>query len=148
LQLFLQSPHFLYRAELATTVDGGKVPLGGYEVAAKLAYALTNTMPDDELFAAAAARQLETPEGVRAQAVRLLAAEAGAAGRDHFHFQVLRLGTYDGIVRDPAAFPEFTPGAPASMRAEVLAFTRLVFDRGQGVRELYTTPVGFVNAAL
>ena len=53
LQLFLQSPHFLYRTELGTTVVNGVVPLSDYELASKLSYAIANTMPDDTLLAAA-----------------------------------------------------------------------------------------------
>src|SRR6185436_19504600 len=51
----LQSPFFLYRAELpptGTTV-GALVPLGPYEIASRLSYFLLNTMPDPALFAAA-----------------------------------------------------------------------------------------------
>jgi hypothetical protein len=148
LQFFLQSPHFLYRTELGTTVANGKIPLDDYEIAAKLSYAIANTMPDDVLFAAAAAGQLKTPANLLTQATRLLTSEAGAAGRDHLHFQVLRLGAYDGIVRDTAVFPDFTPAAPAAMRQEMLSFLRWVFDQGYGVKEIFTSPVGFVSKAL
>ena len=37
---------------------------------------------------------------------------AGAAGRDHLHFQVYRLGAYDGITRDTTVFPKFTARGP------------------------------------
>ena len=152
LQLFLQSPHFLYRTELSTAVVNGVVPLSDYELASKLSYAIANTMPDDTLLAAAAVPgQLRNPTSANnllAQATRLLASEAGASGRDHLHFQVLRLGAYDGIVRDPVAFPDFTPATPAAMRQEILSFLRWIFDQGYGVREIFTSPVGFVNQAL
>jgi len=69
----LQSPYFLYRAELATNVVSGRVPLTDYEVASKLSYALTNTMPDDALFAAAAGGKLQNRAGVLEQATRLMA---------------------------------------------------------------------------
>ncbi|MES1210137.1 MAG: DUF1592 domain-containing protein, partial [Pseudomonadota bacterium] len=124
LQLFLQSPHFLYRTELSTAVVSGRIPLNDYEVASKLSFALSNSMPDETLLAAAAAGQLKTPANVLAQATRLLSSEAGAMGRDHLHFQVLRLGAYDGIARDRTVFPDFTPTAPSSMRQEVLTYLR------------------------
>ncbi len=148
LQFFLQSPHFLYRSELSTAVVNGRVPLNDYEVASKLSYALGNTMPDDTLFAAAAAGQLKMPANVVAQATRILTSELGAAGRDHLHFQVLRLGTYDGITRDQTAFPDFTTATPAAMRQESLSFLRWIFDQGYGVKQIYTAPVGFVNKVL
>jgi uncharacterized protein DUF1592/uncharacterized protein DUF1588/uncharacterized protein DUF1595/uncharacterized protein DUF1587/uncharacterized protein DUF1585 len=150
IQAMLQSPHFLYRTELGagTTAGAAKVPLNDYEVAAKLAFALTNTMPDDELFAAAAAGQLHDPAGVATQARRLMDGARGTAGVNNFNFQVYRLGTYDGIMRDPAVFPDFTPSAPSAMRQEALSFFDWIFTQGRGVKDFYTTPVGFVNSAL
>lgn len=147
LQAMLQSPHFLYRTELGTGAPGAtRVPLSDYEVASKVAYAVTNTMPDDELFAAAAAGKLRHASEVAAQARRLLEASQGLAGLNNFNFQVYRLGTYEGITRDPAKFPEFSPSAPLAMRREVLQFIDWIVTQGRGIKDLYTTPVGFVNA--
>ena len=106
-------------------------------------------MPDDPLFTEAAAGHLRaSPATVLAQATRLLSSDAGALGRDHLHFQVLRLGAYDGITRDPTAFPQFTAATPVAMRQEVLLFLRWIFDQGLGLKEIYTAPVGFVNDSL
>jgi hypothetical protein len=148
IQALLQSPHFLYRTELGTVVSDGRIALDEYEIASKLSYSLTNTMPDDVLFGAAARHELVSAESVAAQATRLVASTRGAEARDHFHFQMFRLGAYDGITRDPSAFPDFTPAMPAAMRQEVLSFLRHVFDQGQGVTAMYTAPVSFVNATL
>jgi len=148
LQEMLQSPHFLYRTELSAVATAGKVPLTPYEIAAKLSYALTNTMPDDKLTAAAASGALANVSTVKSEAERLLDSAAGAQGRDNFHFQVFRLGTYDGITRDMTVFKNFTADSAASMRQEALSYTRWIFDQSYGVRELYTSPVGFVNKTL
>jgi hypothetical protein len=146
IQAMLQSPYFLYRTELGGPANGGKVPLTDYEVSAKLAFATTNTMPDDELFAAAAAGQLRDPASVKAQARRLMDGPRGTVGLNNFNFQVYRLGTYDGIIRDPAVFPDFKPGAAAAMRQEALQFFDWVFTQSKGVKDFYTAPVGFVNS--
>jgi hypothetical protein len=148
LQAFLQSPHFLYRTELGSAAVAGKIPLSDYEVAAKLSYSLTNSMPDAELFTAAAASAVHSANDVASQATRLASNAKGAEGRDHFHFQVYRLGAYDGIVRDTAAFPSFTANTPSAMRQETLLFLRYVFDQGFGVKQMFTSPVSFVNADL
>lgn len=148
LSAFLQSPHFLYRTELSTAVSGGHVPLSDYEVASKLAFALAATMPDGELFAAAAAGKLQDKVEVSKQAERLLASAKGGLSVDHLHFQMYRLGTYDGIVRNAQSFPDFTTATPPAMREEMLKFLRYVFEQGQGVAGIFTTPVGFVNSAL
>jgi hypothetical protein len=149
IQAMLQSPHFLYRTELSTAAAGATtVKLGDYEVASKLAFALTNTMPDAELFAAAAAGQLQDAAGVAAQAERLLNGPKGTVGLSNFQAQVFRLGTYDGITRDPDIFPDFTTATPTAMRTEVLAFLDWIFKEGLGVKDFYTKPVGFVTAPL
>lgn len=149
IQAMLQSPHFLYRTELSTAAAGAaSVKLDDYEVASKLAYAITNTMPDPELFAAAAAGQLQDPANVATQAVRLLDSPRGIVGVNNFQAQVFRLGTYDGITRDPAIFPDFTPSTPAAMKKEVLAFFEWIFRDGRGVKDFYTSPVGFITAPL
>jgi hypothetical protein len=149
IQAMLQSPHFLYRTELVPAPAGAqKVPLNDYEVASKLAFAITNTMPDDELFAAAAAGQLQDRTNVVTQVKRLLDGPKGADGLANFQMQVFRLGTYDGITRDPAIFPDFTTSTPAAMRTEVLMFLDWIFKQGRGIKDVYTSPVGFVNSAL
>ena len=97
---------FLYRTELGTATAGAtKVPLNDWEVAAKLAFSITNTMPDDTLFAAAAAGQLHDKAAVAAQAKRLLDGPTGTVGLSNFNLQVYRLGTYDGITRDADGVP-------------------------------------------
>lgn len=148
IQALLQSPHFLYRTELSQG-DGTTpaVALNDFEVASKLAFALTNTMPSDELLAAAAAGELRDKADIAAHARRLLD-EKGVDGVTNFSAQVLRLGTYDGIKRDATVFPDFSPDAPAAMRQEVVQFVEWIFNEGHGVKDFYTSPVGFVNSAL
>src|SRR5262249_6148832 len=54
LSAILQSPHFLYHVEGATTDPTQAVtPVSGYELASRLSYFLWGTMPDDTLLAAA-----------------------------------------------------------------------------------------------
>lgn len=62
----LLSPHFLFRVEL----DGPAHD--GWERAEHLSYFLWDSMPDDALFAAAAAGELDSVEGVEAQARRMV----------------------------------------------------------------------------
>jgi hypothetical protein len=149
IQAMLQSPFFLYRMELGTAAAGAtSVPLDNWEVASKLAFSLTNTMPDDALFAAAAEGRLSDKAGVAAEVERLLDGPEGRAGLRSFNLQVYRLGTYDAIMRDPGVFPDFDPKAPAAMKEEVLQFIDWVFAEGRGIKDFYTAPVGFVNAQL
>jgi hypothetical protein len=149
IQAMLQSPYFLYRTELGTAAAGApKVPLNDWEVGAKLALAITNSIPDDALLAAAAAGELHDSAGVTKQANRLLDGTTGTVGISNFNLQVYRLGAYDGITRTVADFPEFTPNTPAAMKAEVLQFLSWVFRENRGIKDFYTAPVGFVNSVL
>ncbi|HET7539151.1 MAG TPA: DUF1592 domain-containing protein [Polyangiaceae bacterium] len=149
IQAMLQSPYFLYRTELEPAAAGAsRVALSDWEVGAKLALAVTNTIPDETLLAAAAAGKLHDPSDVSAQAERLLQGATGAVGLSNFNLQVYRLGTYDGISRDAAVFPDFTPQTPAAMKQEVLQFLTWVFRENRGVKDFYSTPVGFVNSLL
>jgi Protein of unknown function (DUF1592)/Protein of unknown function (DUF1588)/Protein of unknown function (DUF1595)/Protein of unknown function (DUF1587)/Protein of unknown function (DUF1585) len=149
IQAMLQSPYFLYRSELGTAAPGAtSIPLSDWEVGAKLALSITNTIPDDTLLAAAAAGQLHDKTAVAAQAKRLLDGTTGTVGLSNFNLQVYRLGTYDGITRDPTVFPDFQPNAPAAMKQEVLQFLDWIFTQGRGIQDFYTTPVGFVDSLL
>lgn len=148
LELFLQSPYFLYRMELSDQVVGDRIPLNDYEAASKLSYALTNTMPDATLFAAGAQGKVANPTDLAAQATRLLATPAAIAAEEHFHFQMYRLGVYDTITKDPAVYPQFTSATGPAMRQEGLLFLDWVFTNGKGVADIYTSPVTFVNNLL
>lgn len=107
----LQSPQFLYRFESAPAdaQPGDLVEVTGYAMASRLSYFLTASMPDDELFAAAAEGRLSTPEEIEAQARRLLEGEGGRRMVAEFHRQWLSLGRLDSVSKDPALYPDLDP---------------------------------------
>jgi len=142
LEAMLQSHHFLYRVETAT--GSGRVRLGGYEIAAKLSFALANTMPDDQLFAAAA-DGLRDRAQVTKQAERLLGASTEASGT--FHEELYGLRSLD-LEKDPKAFPQFKPEWHQSIVKESSLFLGEIFASGQGLSELLTSPFTFVDATL
>jgi len=149
IQAMLQSPYFLYRTELGTPVNGAKtVALNDWEIGAKLALAITNTIPDDTLLTAAMGGKLHDVASVAAQAKRLLDGAKGTSGFSNLNLQVYRLGVYDGITRDAAAFPDFKPTAPAAMKQEVLQFLSWIVAQNKGIKDFYTSPVGFVYSLL
>jgi hypothetical protein len=151
LATMLQSPHFLYRIEVgAGPATNGRVPLDDYEVASRLSYALTGSMPDDMLFAAAAAKQLTTKDGVLAQAKRLLNTQALVqATVEDFHAQLLHTSKYEFINKDEKRFPEWKSGLGRDMRDESRRFVRdVVFTQDKGLHELLTAPYSVVNQRL
>jgi hypothetical protein len=145
LQAMLQSPHFLYRTELASGT--GRVRLDGYEIAAKLSYALANTMPDDGLFAAAASDRLGTRAGVSAEADRLLTSLGEGPARS-FHSELFALDDYAQIQKDVQLVPKYTAQLGASMRQEAELFVGEVFKSKGTLTDLLTAPFTFVDANL
>ncbi len=81
LTAMLQSPIFLYRAEVGVAGAGPGAPrkLLGYEIAARLAYFLTTTTPSPALLDAASRGELDTADGVRQHAGRLVDARGSQA---------------------------------------------------------------------
>ncbi len=149
LEAFLQSPHFLYRTELATGTGKGSIALGPYEVAAKLSYTLADTMPDSTLMTAAQMGQLDTRDKVRAQAERLLATAQGGTVVDDFHGQLLHTSSWDLIDKKVSVYPEFVSGIVGDMKKEAMMFTRdVVLTRKGGLKELLLSPTTFVNKRL
>jgi hypothetical protein len=145
----LQSPYFLYRTELSTAVTDGKVLLNDYEVASRLSYGLANTMPDDQLLAAAAAKKLHTRDDVLAHAQRLLGSPRGQATLADFHEQLFHTAAYSTVKRDPMRQPAFTPGLGDAMRQESASFVAdVVFGQQKGVSEILTAKYTFANSQL
>ncbi|MCB9591869.1 MAG: DUF1592 domain-containing protein [Sandaracinaceae bacterium] len=149
LEAMLQSPWFLYRVETSRDPDGRIIPLDGWEVASRLSYALWGSMPDEELFAAAAAGMLTTPDGVVTQARRMLDDPRAEATVVDFHRQLFDVRKFEGIVPSPDVFGDVSPRlAEFATREHDLFVTEMVFNRDGGYRDLLTSSDTFVNDEL
>ena len=159
LQAMLQSTPFLYLTEEGTAVEG--VPnnirqLTDHEVASRLSYFLWDTMPDDELFAAANAGELTTREGLRAQAERLINSPQAEAKIQRFVWEWLQLdgGTLHHALeesdKDPVLFPEYSPALQDAMRTELEAFVQeVVLDSDDAsIETLFTSTRAYVNGPM
>ncbi len=147
-QSMLQSPFFLYRAELATGGGFAGTPLGGYEIASRLSYLLWNSMPDDELFAAARAGDLGSAGGVRAQAERMFEDPRTRAQIRRFHFQAFKVGEYRDLDKNQDLFPDWRPELGAMYQEEASRFLESVVVNDGGVAEILTSTKAYVNADL
>jgi hypothetical protein len=147
-EAILQSPSFLYRAELtdALTADG-VIELGPWEIASRLSFMLWNDMPDDALFAAAKSGKLGSAEGVAEEAARMLKDPKSRGPVLDFHRQWLHLDTIteEKLRRDANKFAGWAPSVAPTLRAETLRFVQEVFDGGQSFRDLLTASYTFVN---
>ena len=152
LQAMLQSPHFLYRVETqGIPVSASVVKVSGYELASRLSYLLWSSTPDLPLLQSAASAALDTPEGVKAEAVRLLADPRAKRAMGSFFSQWLdfekisKIGQAD---KSSAAFPTFKPGLPALLRQEAESFVEDVFFDGGDLNRLLSGNYTFMNQEL
>jgi hypothetical protein len=150
LEAFLVSPNFLYRAEVGVPVAGATyAALTSWELASRLSYFLTGTMPDDQLLAAAEADGLQTPEDIAFHAERLLATPEARAQVAEFFAGWLSLRAVERLQRDVAQFPAWSSTLPALLEGETRAFaTSVVFDGAGDLRTLLTAPFTYGDPSL
>ena len=140
--LALQSPRFLFREP-----DGASP--AAYRTAAKLAFALWDSLPDRALLAEAAAGRLQTREQVRQHALRMASDPRALAKQREFFLQWLRVDQYPDLTKDSKRFPEFTPEAAADLRASLeLGLDKTLASEKADWRELLTSDRVFLNGSL
>lgn len=149
-EALLQSPNFLYRVERGSEErDDIGVKLGGWEMASRISFLITGSTPDDALLAAAEAGELSTPEGVAAQARRLVQTPALQQRVSDFHARWAQLDELDGVAKDASVFPQFSPELVTSIRAASERFIDDVTVTSNGaLQALLTAPYGFVDQNL
>ena len=135
----IQDPELLYRVEEGTPgSEPGLLELDGYEIANRMSYLLWATMPDDALFAAAGSGALDTPDGRRAEARRMLD-DPKARGQLH-RFHAMWLG-YRSIPHTPELVAAFN-------RETSALIDRVVLDEPGSYTRLFTMEETFVDDAL
>lgn len=109
IEAMLQSPHFLYRFELGDydPESPATITLTPHEIATALSFTLTESPPDDELWAAAESGALDTAEARKAQVERLLATPEGQEAALEFYRQLFEYKGLNNVMKDPDVFPEF-----------------------------------------
>ncbi|AMV36839.1 DUF1592 domain-containing protein [Planctomyces sp. SH-PL62] len=142
-EVMLQSPHFLFRVE-----RGAGSPDAPYEVASRLSYFLWDTMPDDDLLAAAGRGELATTVQVEAIARRMLDDTRARGAMAEFLAQWMRFDRALEATRDRRRFREFNAEVAAAMVEE----TRRLFEDlvwgDRDFRGFFTAGYTFVNADL
>jgi hypothetical protein len=156
LSTILQSPAFVYHVELGNEdADGPIRALTPHEVANRLSYFLWDSMPDDALFDAAAAGNLDEQSEVRAQVARMMADPRAEAKMQAFIWHWLQL---DGgrahfalgeQTKSAEYFPEYTEALVHAMGVEVEALVqRVLFEGDADFDRLLTSREAYVNASL
>jgi hypothetical protein len=150
---FLISPSFLTRAEVEEAVpEAGGFALSSHEIASRLAFMLTGTIPDPELSKAADDGVLKTTEQILAQAKRLIGTSAAHEAVEAFHQSYLgadnptsRWQQAAGTGKDPK-FAGFTKElVPTLGEEEKKLFDYVTFEQGGSFKDLLLTDVAFVT---
>ena len=139
----LQSSSFLFR--LDETSEPKWKP---YVTASRLSYALWDSMPDAELFAAAARGDLATPQGVEKAARRLLDHPRAKEALDDFVSQWLRFDRILTASKDKRKFPTFTRETAMAMTEEARAFVSDLVWNDRNFMELFTADYGYPDGDL
>jgi hypothetical protein len=149
IQAVLQSPQFLYRVDSlrAPTPETGAIALGGYEMAARLAFTLWGSVPDQQLLEAAEDGHLLTPADVEREARRLLADKRAHDIVRDFSEQWLDLSRLDGAVREGTNLDVNVLNS--SLRLSLTHFLDDAYFGAQGSFErLFTDPSVWINGTL
>ncbi|MFN0067496.1 MAG: DUF1592 domain-containing protein [Limisphaerales bacterium] len=139
--LVLKSPRFLF-PDLGGSPDD-------HAVAARLALALWDSLPDDALRGAAAAGLLRTPEQVRAQSQRMMDdARARAKLREFFDHWLMVHEAAD-LTKDAKVYPGFNAAIVADLRESLGAFVEhVVWGESSDYRKLLLSEEIFLNPRL
>lgn len=139
-QAILQAPQFLYRIETGTPDNLSS----SYDVASRLSYFLWATMPDAELFTAAANNQLADASQIAAQADRMLADPRALDGFMTFTRQWLEMSRLDRITKPSAQ--GWSEDVRAALHEEANRFmSEIVFKRGGTLSDFLLSNKAFIG---
>jgi hypothetical protein len=139
--LILKSPRFLYR-EAAGEANQ-------YDVASRLAFALWDSTPSQELLALAASGNLKTPEQIREQATKMLSDTRAKAKLRGFLHHWLKTDVAHDAVKDPKKFPGFDAAIVADLRTSLdLFLDDAVWSEKSDFRQLLLSEQTYFNGRL
>lgn len=112
--LALSSPRFLFREPPPSSPE--TLP---WDTAARLAFAVWDSLPDAALRDAAAGGRLSTPDEVAEQVRRMLADRRARGKLREFLFAWLRVDHAPEIAKDPSRYPGISPEVVADLRTSL-----------------------------
>jgi len=150
LAAMLQSPNFLFRAEIGKPVDDGtgRLRLNNYELASRLAFFLWNTTPDAELLDAARDGELSTDKGIEQHVRRMLDDERAVEGMRAFFSDIYDLDALLELSKDPTIYTLYSPELGLWSREQTLLTIQDIIFEDRDFRELMTTRETYLNRKL
>ncbi|NBP89293.1 MAG: DUF1592 domain-containing protein, partial [Planctomycetia bacterium] len=146
--IILASPGFLFLDERPATADSHRRQLDSRELAIRLSYFLWSSMPDDELFRAAARGELHTADQLVSQARRMLRDERISALVENFAGQWLQLRALEEFFPSRKHFPAFDSDLRRAMRRETELFFATIIAEDRSILEFLDADYTFVNERL
>ena len=149
LQRILSSPQFVFRFERdPANAAEGAYAISDSELAARLAFFLWSTIPDDELLELASRNRLSRPAVLEQQVRRMLADPKATALTENFAGQWLYLRNL--AIKDASTleFPDFDDNLRNSFRRETELLFEHVMRNDSSVLELLTADYTFVDERL
>jgi len=148
LQAVLISPHFLFLSE-PEPEQPGVYRLDHHQIAARLAYFLWASTPDDDLLQLAEVGLLHDEDVLRAQVRRMLVDPRAHGFVESFATQWLGIDALGAAIRpDAERFPQFDDRLAQDMRAEAIALVETVFRDDRSLLELLDGDYAMLNARL
>lgn len=142
IEALLQSPHFLYRLELAPAGER----LSGNELATKLSFLLKGTNPDDATLAAAQSGALDDDAGLREAALAMVEEADATAAVEHFHDELFGLSRYRSILKSTRTFPDYTEELNQVLYEADVQFFSNIYQTDGGLRAILTSQVAYANS--
>jgi hypothetical protein len=144
----LMSPNFLYRVDLVGEGRGVR-PLDDYALASRLSYFLWSSLPDEALFARAAAGDLHKPDVLIAQTRRMLKDPRARALATEFLASWLDFRRFEELNSvDRERFPQFDNALREAMYEEPICFFMDVLQQNRSTLDFIYAKHTFVNAPL
>jgi hypothetical protein len=144
----LQSPDFLYQVSRLTPGEqpGQIRQLPAYELASRLAFFIWDSMPDDKLFAAAAANELADIPMLRTHLDRMLGDARFQRGMTGFYTSWLQLDGLREVARNDAGFT--TEVVNALRTSLLMSATQLYATAAPNVSSLFAGQTYYLNDTL
>lgn len=140
--LVLQSPRFLF-PELS------QVDQDSYVVAARLALALWDSVPDERLRQAAGSGQLVTRDQARYEAERMASDPRSRGKLREFLLQWLKVDHFADLSKDSRLFPDFNPAIASDLRTSLdLFLDEIISSDGVDYRQLLLSNSLYLNDSL
>jgi hypothetical protein len=140
--LTLKSPRFLY-----PEIPGGEPD--SYDIASRLSFGLWDSLPDQELLAAAAEGKLRNSAEISRQTQRMLKdPRAKTKLRDFFH-RWLEMDKAEDVSKDTSTFPDFSDALLSDLRTSLDFFIEdIVWSEKSDYRELLLSDYMYMNGRL